>query len=188
MATGASQGVDADKQALLGLGREIDQQALGDPSRRPVGIKSVVTQGYLPLIAQIDSNRPTLGSRPYVIVGEHRVLEVEDLRSIQLEDCCPDWPLQSECTGIQSCSQDDHLLHAGGRCPGEILVEIPGAGTLEVDEMLTEVPGCQIVIGQLAVQYVGPFTTCGTAENLGIGIDGQRIGLLRLQCSCGGYQ
>lgn len=90
--------------------------------------------------------------------------------------------------GNQSCSQDDHLLHAGGRCPGEILVEIPGAGTLEVDEMLTEVPGCQIVIGQLAVQYVGPFTTCGTAENLGIGIDGQRIGLLRLQYSCGGYQ
>jgi hypothetical protein len=48
--------------------------------------------------------------------------------------------------------QDDDLPHAGVSGPAEILVEILRASALEVDEMLAEVGGLQVVFGILAVE------------------------------------
>jgi hypothetical protein len=82
----------------------------------------------------------------------------------------------------------NHLPRAGVGGLTEILVEILGAGALEVDEMLAEVGRLQRVVGSLAVEDVGGRTANGTAEHLRIRVDGQRVGFPRLQCSRGRYE
>ncbi len=54
--------------------------------------------------------------------------------------------------------------------------------------MLAELRGLQRVIGVLAVENVGRGTAHGSAKQLGVGVDGQRVGLLRLQRSRGRYE
>jgi hypothetical protein len=70
----------------------------------------------------------------------------------------------------------------------EVVVEISGAGRLEVDEMLAPVGGFQLVFGVLAVEHVGRVSSHRTAEHLSKRIDRQRVGFLRLQSSSGGHE
>jgi hypothetical protein len=54
--------------------------------------------------------------------------------------------------------------------------------------MLAEVGGLELVVGHVTVEHVGGTTADGAAEHLRIRVDGQRVGLLRLQGSCGRYE
>ena len=90
--------------------------------------------------------------------------------------------------GVQPRRQDDHLPHAVGGRPAEILVKVFGAGALEVDEMLAEAAGLQLVVGNLAIDAVGSTAANGTAEHLRILVDGQRIGFLCLERSRGRHE
>ena len=176
------------EQLLLRLGGQIDQQALGNPCRRLRRIKSTFLQRFWPVLAQIDGNLAPLGARLGVQAGEYRALEIEDLGTVQLEDRRPVRPRQPVGAGVQSRRQNDDLPHAGVGGAPEILIEILGTCALEVDEMLAEVGGLELVVGDLAVEHVGSTTADGTAEHLGIRVDGHRVGLLRLQRSRGRYE
>ena len=52
--------------------------------------------------------------------------------------------------------------------------------------MLTEIGCLELVVGILAVEHIGGGAAHRVAENPGERVDGQRIGFLRLQRSCGG--
>ncbi len=182
------QAVDAGDQLLQGGGRKVDQQALGNPRGGLGRIKAAVPQCLWPIITQIDLDLATRGVRCRAVRRKHLTLEGQDLRLVQLEDRRPVTPRQPVRPGVQPRRQDDHLSHAGVGGPAEIPVEIPGAGALEVDEMLAEVAGLQRVVGNLAIEDVGGGTADGTAEHLRVGVDGQRVGLLRLQRSRGRYE
>ncbi len=136
--------------------RPRDRPARASTSSRPVGIKSVVTQGYLPLVAQIGSDR-RWGSRPYVIVGEHRVLEDRGPESIIQLIVVP----VAIAIGMHEINQDDHL-HAGGRCREKLVNTWCGHRKLM---NRSGSPVVRMVIG-LAVQP-SAVTTCGTAIGMG---------------------
>src|SRR5271163_2654632 len=183
MAAVTGQAVDTAEQLLLRAGRQIDQQALGNPCRRLDRIKPAVPQSLWPVLTQIDGDLTTLGPRLGAVTGEHLALEIEDLRTVQLENRRSGRPREPVGAGIQSGRQDDYLPHARVRRPAKILVEIFGASALEVDEMLAEVGGLEWVVGNLTVENVGRRTADGATKQLRIRVDGQRVGLLCLQRS-----
>src|SRR5262249_18300271 len=114
--------------------------------------------------------------------------EIEDLRPVQLEDRRRGGPVQPVGARIEPGRQDDDLPHAGVGGAQEVLVEILRARGLEVDEGVAEVGGLERGVGVLAVENVRRRTTDGTTEDLRVWVDGQRVGLLRLQRPRGRYE
>src|SRR6516164_11518654 len=95
MAAVAGEAVEAGEQLLLRGGREINQQALGDPCRRLGRIEATVPQGLWPVLPQVDGDLATLGARLGAVADEHLALEVQDLRLVQLEDRRRGRPVQA---------------------------------------------------------------------------------------------
>ena len=157
-----------------------------DPGGFPLQVRFAVSAGA-DYNSQVDGNFAALGGRGIAVPGENLAFELQHPWLVQLEDFRTVGPGQPVAARVQPRGQDHHLPYPGFGSLAEVVVEVPGSGALEVHEVPTEL-GLQLVVGSLAVQQVRPFATDGPAEDLGIGIDGQGLGFLRLQCSCGGYE
>ena len=69
-AAGRAEFVDPVEQQILGFGRQVDQQPLGDPRRRLTGVEAVVPQRLRPVVAQVDGDGAPVGLRLGTQVGQ----------------------------------------------------------------------------------------------------------------------
>lgn len=165
---------------MLGVGGQVDEQALGNERRRFRRVEPAVTQGLWPIIAQIDGNLPALRGRRVAMRGQHLPLELEHPWLVQLEHHRPIGPGQPVAAGVESGGKQHDLAHPGCRGGVEIGIEVSGPNALEVDEMFAEL-GLQRVFGRAAVEQVGPLAAYCPAEHFGIRIDRRGVRFLGLQ-------
>ena len=119
--------------------------------------------------------------------GDDIAFELEDLRLVQFEDGGVVGPVQPVGPRVQSGRQQHDLTDARFGDTAKVGVEVAGSGTLEVDEVLAEL-GVEHMLGAATVQYVRPRAADCATEHLRVRVDGERFGLLCLQCPRGGDQ
>ena len=129
---GAERG-DGVQQPVLGVGRQIAEQAFGAPRRRLVRVEAGLLQRGGPVEAQVDGHRPAVDGGLGADVGQRPGLELDHLRLVHLIYDGAGRPLQPVCARIQAGRQDHHLPDARGRRVGEEVVEELGPDRHVVD-------------------------------------------------------
>src|SRR3984957_16619832 len=154
MTSRTGQRVDTGEQLLPCRDGQIDQKTFGDPRRRLRRVETTVPQRLRPILAEVDGDLTAFGVGLGSLPAEHLALEIENLRTVQLEDRRRIGPGQPEGARVQTGGQDHHLPYAGICGSPEVVVEVSGTCTLEVDEMLPPLRGFESMVGQLAVEDV----------------------------------
>src|SRR6202035_2553706 len=119
-----------------------------------------------PILSEVDSDLTAFGVGLCSLLAQHLALEIENLRTVQLEDRRGIGPGQPVGARVQTGGQDHHLPYASVRDSPEVVVEVSGTCRLEVDEMLPPVRGFELMVGDLAVQHIGGVAANRTAEHL----------------------
>ena len=151
-AAGRAEFVDPVEQQVLCLGRQIDQQPLGDPCCRLGGVEAVVPQRLRPVVAKVDGDGASVGRGLGAQIGERLGLEIDHLGLVDLEHGRSVGPRQSIGAGVQPGGQDHRLTDTGGRGIGEQPVEVPGADRHALRRALHAEPGIHVLEVDLAVE------------------------------------
>ncbi|KBR62572.1 hypothetical protein X425_03135 [Mycobacterium avium XTB13-223] len=172
---------DVVEQPVLGLRRQIDQQALGQPGRRRGRIESGGAQRGGPVAAQIDGDgapgRGGLGTD----LGQRVALEFDHPRLVDLVDHRARRPRQPVGARIQAGGQDHHLTHPGVGGVDEVVVKVLGAHRHSVDHRLNPHRGGVLdrIQVELAVHHLGEEVHPDRAhQRLGERIVDQTAGIL----------
>ncbi len=184
-ATRRAQFGDLGEQTVLGLGRQIHQQALGQPCRRRVRIKTRRDQCGRPILAKVDAHLVARDHRLDSMGGQGRRLVLENLGLIDLEDDGAGRPLQTVGPRIESGRQDHHLSDAGGGGVSEERIEEVRPHCLVGEHVLEHRGGLGVSrldpLRHGLVHEVLPHPGAGTIDqDAGIRIGDQRLGALGL--------
>ena len=133
-AAGRAQFADLVEQAVLPVGWQVPQQALGDPGCRGAGVEAGSGQCRRPVLTEIDADGAQLRGRLGAEAGQSRRLELDHLGLVDLVDHHVLRPTQSVGAGVQTGRQDDGLADSGGRRVGEEVVEEASPGGHAVGE------------------------------------------------------
>jgi hypothetical protein len=135
LAAGRRQPADgAEQPGRLG-GRQVDEQALGQPRRRPLGLEPGGDQPPRPVAAQVGRDRRAAAARHGMPPGQRSFLEAQHLGQVELEQPQVAGPVEAEGAGVQPGGQQDDLAAAAGGRGGEVLVVEAGADhALEVQQ------------------------------------------------------
>ena len=144
---------DVVQQAILGSGRQVAQQTLGQPGGRPVRLQAGPAQRGRPVLAQIGGHGSAVHGGLGAHVGHRGGLELDHPGLVDLEHRGARRPRQPVCAGVQPGRQDHHLRDAGrGRRRAE-LVKVAGAHRHPVDHRLEAGHRAVVDVGQ--VQLAG---------------------------------
>ncbi len=176
---GALSAVIGIQQPVLGVGRQIAEQAFGTPRRRLVGVEARLLQCGRPVETQIDRHRAAVGGGLCADLGERPRLELDHLRLVHLVHDGARGPLQPVSARIQARCQDHHLPDPRGRRVGEEVVEELRPDRHVVDHPVH--PGVLIVIDvergrvQFAAGKLGEYVDTDRPHQwLGVRVGDQR--------------
>ena len=137
-ARGAQRG-DVVEQPILGFGRQVDQQTLGQPGCRCAGIQAGGSQRGRPVGTQVDRDSASVRGRLGAEIGQCARFELDHLRLIDLVHRGAVGPGQPVGAGVQARRQDHHLPYARLYGGEQILVKVLGANAHPVDDCLRPV-------------------------------------------------
>ena len=103
---------DVVEQPILGFGRQVDQQTLGQPGCRCAGIKAGGPQRGRPVGAQVDGDGASDRGRLGAEIGQSACLEFDHRGLIDLVHRGAVGPGQPVGAGVQARCQDHHLPYA----------------------------------------------------------------------------
>ena len=127
---------DVVEQPVLGVRRQVDQQALGQPRGRCRRVQSGRLERRRPVLAQIDGDGAPGGCGFGADAGQSGCLEIDYLRLIELVDHGPGRPGQPVSPRVQTGREDHRLPHAVVGGVDEVIVEVLGAHRHPVDHRL----------------------------------------------------
>jgi hypothetical protein len=123
-ATRCGQLVHVTEERCHRLVAQVREEPFRKPRRRLRRIEARLPNRRRPVRAQVGRHRPPVTVRHRTLPGEHRVLEREHHRRVDLIHRRPRHPAEPECAGIEPGSEDHRLLQAGsGRGCEEVVKE-----------------------------------------------------------------
>ena len=180
---------DEIEEPILGLGRQVWQQPLGQPCGRLRGVEPGVGQRRGPVVAKVDGDRNPPRLRLRSMCVQRRGLVLQHLGLVDLEHCGARGPLQSVGARVQSGRQDHHLADARPHHGTEVVVEVVGAHRLVVAGHLVQRTEL-VVVGEpvrITAGHLGPSRSGRSDEEIGELVADQRVVARRLDGTGGGH-